>query len=164
MIRVVLAPSGAGKTYAARAGYVVDGDTLPAVAAAYKRLRHRFGDKWWENDKSGPVKVRLLGEAYATELGRTGSRAKPIGTAEDKAILPLIGEGVLDPSEVVWFAPTPEQLTANQRDRANRQRALYGEVRQPEQSLERNSAYLRDFVFRMGAAQLRRVGNLKDVH
>jgi len=102
--RIIVAPSGAGKSYAAKRGKATDADLLPNVSLLYRALDAAFGARWWDRPDYDPairnLKRFAMRAALTTDLRRT-TTTQPIATAEIEVIASLVEDGVLD-RETFW--------------------------------------------------------------
>lgn len=142
MIRMIVAPSGAGKSFHAKLGLLTDGDHLPLVADAYKSLDTLHGKRWWmlsEYDKDiKPHKERWLLAAFKQSFpNRWGTEIPPVATAEMGVAVELVRQGLLLPDEILVWIPTPETLTARQ--------AVRNSDSQPLQGVEKNKEWANFF-------------------
>jgi hypothetical protein len=146
--RVVLAPSGAGKSHAAARGLVVDGDHLPAVRVVYRDLVRAFGEKWWDRpdykDRVQPLKQSLMHSAFEAELRAKPSKA--VATAETTTILGLLKAKTLAPGEILAWAPSAQTITERQAARASKT--------QPLNNLAKNEAWRAGFMKQVADARI----------
>lgn len=151
--KVIVAPSGAGKTFASNQGFVQDADKLESIRAVYKYLDAKFGMKWWARGdyKSvvRPEKVARMYDAFDLEL-HLHRQGKPVATAELETVSALKEEELLHDANVVVLLPTPEQLTSNQRAKI-----AEGNTSQPHFSHEKNERMITDYARRAKHAGLR---------
>lgn len=110
MSRVVLAPSAAGKThFIEKLGVgddhplLIDGDRIPEVAAAYRKLYDEFGSEWWLHPDHQLRKAALFHEVRVSALGRY-----------DKDIILTAEKGLVTPeAQVVVVLPQWKDMQAN---------------------------------------------------
>lgn len=115
--RILLAPSGAGKTHLSLLGAVIDGERLPAVHAAYRHLDSKFGSSWWcdpeYKTRIKPIKDETLVTAYAFEIPRQAPGI-PIALADIDVVKHFLNSGELKPHNVRIWIPAAPILTLRQ--------------------------------------------------
>jgi hypothetical protein len=139
-IKMVVAPSGSGKSYLARKGVFVDGDHEPRVREAYSQLNKAFSPRWWDRadyvQRVKPIKDALLNSAFEAAF-RDHKGSIPIATAEIGVAKTLIESGQLGRDEVVAWIPSAEEITERQ--------ALRLHNLQPKNSLDKNRHWIAHF-------------------
>jgi hypothetical protein len=132
-LKVVVAPSGAGKTHlCASHANLVDADHLPAVKAIYTWLATTFGERWWDRpDYSSHIRhIKAAKMVVALEGWFEELNPEVLLTAEGRAVCNLISRGSLHPSEVLFWIPTAEEL--------HKYQELRKHDLQPKWSVEKN--------------------------
>lgn len=141
-MKIVIAPSGSGKTHLLKSltsfkeipaekqdanGWSVpvtrqgaatrlwDGDTIPAILGVYKAMnRFKTTGPWWDNPEHEPAKAVLMRRAFGQIGIDTRYRSGIVLTAE---VAPLF----MMPSDCVVVAPSVSTLVANTNKRTTGQ-------------------------------------------
>uniref|UniRef100_A0A2V0RIB5 Uncharacterized protein n=1 Tax=viral metagenome TaxID=1070528 RepID=A0A2V0RIB5_9ZZZZ len=129
-MKIVIAPSGSGKTHLlkgltrmagcknpsgwsasvswhGRAAELWDGDTIPAIAGVYKAMeRFKTDEPWWDNPEHGPALATLMRRAFGQIALDSRYREGIVLTAE---VTPLF----MMPSACIVVVPPVSLLVAH---------------------------------------------------
>lgn len=121
--RFLVAPSGSGKSHAARAGLCQDADHLPRIAEVYHQLTQRYGTMWFNRPdyrdgiragKDEAIAIAMCASIEEFPSKEAADAMLPIATAEKGAIELLLQNRVIAPSEVRLWVPPASVITGRQ--------------------------------------------------
>jgi hypothetical protein len=141
-VRLICAPSGAGKSYLCTRfpERFQDLDHHPEVAAVYRQLGERFGHGWYNRPDYQEVVRPLKHERMALAFSHLKPQRQHYMTAEIGAAITARRMEV-NPIQLFVWLPTAERITRNQQQKSGSS--------QPRWTLERNQEvveYFRKYV------------------